>query len=129
MRHMVFAAFLLFLVAGGLHAQHGTAPNGYFPMGYAGDTWTGEVSAVNDANREITLVYKTSKKAETFVGVLQQGYKVKLKDGSPAELKVSTIPTGTRLRVYYMAKDRKVNGQKEKFYEIFRMEFPPAESN
>src|SRR5256885_16752221 len=99
MRHIVFAACLL-LVAGGLHAQHGTAPNGYFPMGYAGDTWSGEVSAVNDANREITLVYNSSKKTETFVGVLQQGYKVKLKDGSLAELKVSMIPIGRRLRVY-----------------------------
>jgi hypothetical protein len=129
MRHTLFAACLL-LMAGILHAQHGTAPNGYFPMGYAGDTWTGDVSAVNDANREITLVYNNSKKTETFVGVLQQGYKVKLeKDGSLAELKVSTIPIGTRLRVYYVAKDRKVNGQKEKFYEIFRMDFPPTQNN
>lgn len=94
-------------------------------MGYNGDTWTGEVSAVNDTDREITLVDTTSKKTETFVGVLQRGYKVKLKNGNLAELTVSTIPTGTRLRVYYMAKDRKINGQKEKFYEIFRMEFPP----
>jgi hypothetical protein len=129
MRHMVCVAFLLFLAVGGLQAQHGSAPNGYFPMGYAGDTWTGEVSAVDDASREITLVYKSSKNTETFVGVLQQGYKVKLKDGSLAELKVSTIPIGTRLRAYYMAKNRKVNGQKEKFYEIFRTEFPPPESN
>ena len=125
MRYMVFAA-CLFLVAGALYAQHGTAPNGYFPMGYAGDTWTGDVSAVNDANREITLVYNGSKKTETFVGVLQQGYNVKLKDGSLAELKVSMIRTGTRLRVYYMAKDRKVNGRKEKFYEIFQIDFLPS---
>ncbi|HXM23060.1 MAG TPA: hypothetical protein VN948_17515 [Terriglobales bacterium] len=125
MRHLLFVVCLLPAVAGVLSAQHGTAPNGYFPMGYNGDTWTGEVSAVNDTDREITLVDTTSKKTETFVGVLQRGYKVKLKNGNLAELTVSTIPTGTRLRVYYMAKDRKINGQKEKFYEIFRMEFPP----
>jgi hypothetical protein len=124
MRHTVFAV-CVFLVAGTLRAQHGTAPNGYFPMGYNGDTWTGQVSAVNDDNHEITLVYNGSKKVETFVGVLQQRYKVKLKDGSPAELKVSMLPIGTRLRVYYTAKDRKVNGHKEKFNEIFRMDFPP----
>jgi len=94
-------------------------------MGYAGDTWTGEVSAVNDANREITLVYNGSKKTETFVGVLQQGYKVKLKDGSLVELKLSMIHTGTRLKVYYMAKDRKVNGRKERFYEIFQIDSLP----
>jgi hypothetical protein len=126
---MVSAAFLLFLAVGGLKAQHSSAPNGYFPMGYAGDTWTGEVSAADDASREITLVYKSSKNTETSVGVLQQGYKVKLKDGSLSELKVSTIPIGTRLRVYYMAKNRKVNGQKEKLYDIFRTEFPPPETN
>jgi hypothetical protein len=125
MRDVLLVICLLPAAVGVLYAQHGTAPNGYFPMGYNGDTWTGEVSMVNDDNREITLVYTTSKKTEKFVGVLQQGYKVKLKDGSLAELRVSTIPTGTRLKVYYMAKDRKVNGQKEKFYEIFRMEFPP----
>ena len=124
MRDTVFAV-CLFLVAGTLHAQHGTAPNGYFPMGYNGDTWTGEVSTVNDHNREITLVYTGGKSTETFVGVLQQGYKVKLKDGGLAELNVSMIPIGTQLRVYYTAKDRKVNGHKEKFYEIFRMDLPP----
>ncbi len=128
MRHMVFAACLLLAVAGILHSQHGTAPNGYFPMGFAGDTWTGEVSAVNDANREIALVYTGKKKTESFVGVLQEGYKAKLKDGTLAELKVSMIHAGTRLRVYYMAKDRKVDGRKEKFYEIFQIDFLPAES-
>jgi hypothetical protein len=124
MRHMLFAA-CIFLVAGVLHAQHGTAPDGYFPIGFAGDMWTGEVSAVNNANREITLVYTGKKKTESFVGVLQQGYRVKLKDGSLAELKFSMIPVGTRLRVYYMAKDRKISGRKEKYYEIFRIDFPP----
>jgi len=126
MRHMVLVACLLLAVAGVLHSQHGTAPNDYFPMGFAGDTWTGEVSAVNDANREITLVYFGKKKTESFVGVLQEGYKVKRKDGELTELKVSTIPSGTRMRVYYMAKDRKVDGRKEKFHEIFRIDFLPA---
>jgi hypothetical protein len=127
MRRMLLGACLLLAVAGALHAQHGTAPNGYFPMGFAGDMWTGEVSAVNDANREITLVYTGKKKTESFVGVVQEGYKAKLKDGSLAELKVSMIPIGRRLRVYYMAKDRKANGRKEKFYEIFQIDFLPSE--
>jgi hypothetical protein len=123
MRHMVCAACLLFLLAGSLHAQHGEAGNGYFPLGYAGDTWTGEVSAMNDDTREITLVYNGPKKTETFVGVLQQGYKAKLKDGSLAEVKVSLIHTGRRMKVYYMAKERKVSGRKERFYEIFKIDF------
>jgi hypothetical protein len=124
---MLLVACLLLAVAGGLHAQHGTAQNGYFPMGCAGDTWVGGVSATDDAKREITLIYTGKKKTESFVGVLQEGYKAKLKDGSLAELKVSMIPIGRRLRVYYMAKDRKVNGRKEKFYEIFQIDFLPSE--
>jgi hypothetical protein len=118
----VVPAMLLFL-AGVCTAQHGTAPNGYYPMGYSGDTWTGEVTSTNDATREVALIYADKKKTETFVGVLQEGYKVKLKDGTLTELKVSTIPVGTRLRVYYMNKDRKVEGRKEKVHEILRIDF------
>ena len=125
MRYMVLT-FCLLLMVESLKAQHGTASNGYFPMGYSGDTWTGEVSALDEAKREITLVYKGKKGDETFVGVLQQGYQVKLKDGKAAELKLGMIPLGTRLTVYYMTKNRKVDGRKEKFYEIFRMEFPQS---
>jgi len=76
---------------------------------------------LDEAKREITLLYKGQKGDETFVGVLQQGYQVKLQDGKVGELKLGMIPLGTRLRVYYTAKNRKVDGRKEKFYEIFRM--------
>jgi len=123
MRHVFLATLLLGLV-GVLDGQHGTAPNGYYPMGYNGDTWTGEVTSVNEDSREITLFYTDGKKkTETFVATVQEGYKVKLKDGSLAELKVSMIPPGSKLRVYYMNKDRKVGGQKEKIHEIFRIDF------
>jgi hypothetical protein len=125
LRYIVLAVCLLSLGVS-LNAQHGTAPNGYFPMGYAGDTWTGEVRALDDAKREITLLYKGKKGDETFVGVVQPAYQVKLKDGKLAELKLGMIPLGTRLTVYYMAKNRKVDGRKEKFYEIFRIEFPQS---
>src|SRR5258708_16289147 len=128
MRHTLLAVFLLPAITGVLHGQHGTASSGYFPMGFSGDTWTGEVSTVNDATREITLVYNGKKKTESFVGVLQEGYQAKLKDGTVAEVKLSLLHPGRRLRVYYMAKDRKVDGHKEKFYEIFQIDFLPAEN-
>jgi hypothetical protein len=102
-------------------AQHGTSENGYWPMGYNGDTWTGVVSATNDETREITLTYMKRDKIQTFVGVLEVGYKVKSNDGTPHELKVSEIPQGTRLKVYYMERDRKIEGRKVKFHEIFRL--------
>ena len=121
MRYTVLTVCPLLMVV-----LHGTASNDYFPPGYAGDTWTGEVSAVDEAKREITLVYKGKKGDERFVGVVQQGYQVKSKDGKVAELKLTMIPLGTRFTVYYMAKNRKVEGRKEKFYEIFRMVFPQS---
>jgi hypothetical protein len=111
--------WLLFLPLA--HAQHGTAESGYWPMGFNGDTWTGVVSATNDDTREITLTYAKGDKTQTFTGVLQGGYKVKANDGTPHDLKVSEIPLGTRLKVYYMPREHKVEGRKVKYYEIIRL--------
>ena len=108
-------------------AQKGTAEPGHYPMNYNGDTWTGEVTGTNDDTREITLSYKKKDKKETFTGVLEQGYKVKMKDGSYHELKVSDIPAGTRIRVYYVAKGEKVGGEKKKINNIFQVKFLPKE--
>jgi hypothetical protein len=121
----VAACFLLF--TGLLPAQHGTAPNGYYPPGYAGDTWTGEVTDVNDTTREITLTYRKKNKMETFTGALELGYKVRSKSGGEHELKVSEIPLGTQLTVYYMAKWRKVERKKVEYYEILRLATVPSD--
>jgi hypothetical protein len=102
-------------------AQHGTAPSGYYPPGFAGDMWTGEVIAVNDQTREITLAYRKKDRTETFTGVLPEGYRAKLQGGGFREVKVSEFPIGTLLRVYYMAKTRKVEGKKVKYYEIIAL--------
>lgn len=125
MRALSFVVGCLLLWTGMHLAQHGAAPNGYYPPGYSGDTWTGEVAAVNDQTREITLTYPKKDKTESFTGVLQEGYKVGLKGGGDHELKVSEIPIGTRLTVYYMARWRKSEGKKVKYYEIFRVATAP----
>lgn len=70
-----------------------------------GDMWTGVVESANEATREITIV-NPDKKTETFVGVLQDGYQVKLKDGTARELKVSELKPGLRIRVFYKSKDK-----------------------
>ncbi|HTS10220.1 MAG TPA: hypothetical protein VMP68_31950 [Candidatus Eisenbacteria bacterium] len=49
MRYVILAAFISLMI-GSMEAQHGTASDGYFPMGYSGDTWTGAVAAVDEAN-------------------------------------------------------------------------------
>ena len=122
MTRLQFACCLLLALASPGFAQHGEAPNGYYPPGYGGDTWTGEVTATNDATREITLMYTKGSKTETFTGVLREGYKVKLKDGTPHDLKPSEIAPGTRIKVFYSQKTKKDADKKVKYYEIFQFE-------
>ena len=127
MKNIVIGVAFCMLVPIAGRAQHGTAENGYWPMGFNGDTWTGVVSSTNDETREITLTYTKQDKTETFVGVLLDGYKVKAKDGTPHELKVSEIPRGMRVKTYYIERSRKVEGKKVKFNEIFRLTSAPAD--
>jgi hypothetical protein len=100
--------------------QKGTAEPDYYPMGYSGDTWTGIVTSANEDTREFVLTFKKNDKEETFTGVLPKGYKHKMADGAFQEIKVPDL-MGMRLRVYYLTKTRKVNDQKEKFHEVFKI--------
>jgi len=107
----VLLSSVLFLCPG-LWAQKGEAEQGYDPPGYAMTTWTGEVTATNDATREITLTYHKGRKTESFVGVLDEGYRYAVKGGGTHELKVSEIPLGTRVTTYYMEKEKKLTKRK-----------------
>ena len=88
-----------------------------------GDAWTGEVVTANEATREITLSHPDKNKTETFVGLLEEGYKLKMKDGSQRELRVSEITPGTRIRVFYKTKQQDLGGQKMKVRSIYRVDF------
>jgi hypothetical protein len=123
MKHIFLAIFASLILSAPSLAQHGTAEPGYFPFGYNGDTWTGQVSAVDDSTREITLSYTDSKhhKTETFVAELPPGYKSHPKDQEPHDLKPSEIPIGTLVKIYYSVKTRKVGGVKTKYNEIVRI--------
>ena len=68
-----------------------------------GDAWRGVVESSNEATREIRIVNE-NKKTESFTGVLEQGYQVKLKDGTSRELLISELKPGLRLRVFYKSK-------------------------
>jgi hypothetical protein len=102
----------ILLTGGALFAQHGTAPNGYYPAGYSGNTWTGVVSNVNEATGEFTLAYTKGNKTETFVGVPEEGYEVAPKDGPERPLKLSDIHVGRTMTVFYNALTNKVDGKK-----------------
>ena len=48
-------------------AQKGTAESDWYPMGYGGDTWTGEVTAFDNEQRALTLTHGSGKNVQTFV--------------------------------------------------------------
>jgi hypothetical protein len=121
MKRVLLSMVFLATLCAGIDGQHGSAPPGYYPVGYSGDIWTGEIVSTDDVTREITLTYTNGKKSETFTGILKENYQVKMRDGSMKELKPSGIPKGSRITIFYQAKTRKLNGNKEKYYEIFEI--------
>jgi hypothetical protein len=48
-------------------AQKGAADADWYPAGYGGATWTGEVTAIDNDKRTLTLTHGSKKNAETFV--------------------------------------------------------------
>jgi hypothetical protein len=107
-------------------AQHETAPPGYYPLGFVGDMWIGNVIAENNMTREVTLSYTKGTQRQTFVGVLEVP-RFKMKDGSMHTLKPSDIPLGMRIAVIYMPKWKKDAGKNVKYYSIFRLITPPKD--
>ena len=87
-----------------------------------GDSWKGVVESADETTREIKII-NPDKKTETFVGVLEDGYQVKLKDGTSRELKVSELKPGLRVRLFYKSKTRDVAGQRTKVNLINRVQF------
>ena len=118
----------VFVVVTPAIAQHGTAESGYWPMGYNGDTWTGVVTAVDDATREITLAYVGKKKTETFVCTLPDPFNVKA-NGTDRALKPSDIPLGTRLKIYYMKKTVKTASGKKDENLVVDLKTAPTDGN
>lgn len=109
----------LFAFASSAFAQHGTADNGYYPPAYAGDTWTGVVVSANEQNREITLSYTKNGESQTFIGVPEDGYLVHERNGPTRPLKMSDVPIGRTIKVWYMSETKKVDGHKVKVNTIF----------
>jgi hypothetical protein len=85
-----------------------------------GDSWKGVVESSDEVTREIKIV-NSDKKTETFVGVLEDGYQVKLKDGTFRELKMSELKPGLRVQLFY--KSKTLAGQKTKVNVINRVHF------
>ena len=125
MNKFALSLALILLCTGIAAAQHGTAEPGYYPSGFNGDTWSGEVTAVTEDTREFTLTYTKGSNTQTFVGILPKGYTVKMKDGRDYEVKMSEL-MGMRLVAYYITlKKKDANGVKTETHEVFKIKFFP----
>jgi hypothetical protein len=119
MKRLRFLPLAWFVFASAALGQHGTAENGYYPPGYQGDTWTGVVVSASEQTDEITLSYTKGGKSQTFIGAPEAGYLVHEHTGATRPLKMSDIPVGKIIKVWYMEETKKVGGSKVKVNTIF----------
>jgi hypothetical protein len=119
MKHLHFLPLALFVFASAAFAQHGTADNGYYPSAYQGDTWTGVVVSASEQTGEMTLSYTKGGSSQTFVGVPEAGYLVHEHSGATRPLRISDIPVGKIIKVWYIPETRKAGGSKVKVNTIF----------
>jgi hypothetical protein len=64
LRGLLCSGLLMLIFSGTVVAQKGTAPNGYYPAGYNGATFTGKVVLTTDDT--MTLNYVHGSKTDTF---------------------------------------------------------------
>ena len=101
-----FLSFLVTLLCASVaFGQYGRAPNGYYPPAYTGDSFSGKVTAVDEASEQITVSFEDKKKSETFVGRLQEPCAVPSKDGKP--MTALDLPIDTYVTVFFEANVRK----------------------
>lgn len=171
MKRLFVTFACLILCAGVSVAQKGTAEPDYYPMGYSGDTWTGEVTAFDNERRTLTLTHTSGKKALTFVASIPDapyewgrdarnfrvvdfpynkqseyqtfkytgpgkaatilpgaGSGMQRRPNPPASNMISDLAEfkGHSITVYYTTRERKVNGEMEKYNDVWRVRILPA---
>jgi hypothetical protein len=82
-------------------AQHGQAEPGYYPKAFIGDTWQGNVTAVDDQAHTITLTYTKGSKSQILTVRFADGLAVNYTDGTSKAIKPSDIPIGSMALAYY----------------------------
>jgi hypothetical protein len=107
MKRLHFLPLALFVFASPAFGQHGSAENGYYPSSYQGDTWTGVVVSASEQTGEISLSFTKGGKSQTFVGVPEAGYLVHEHSGTTRPLKMSDIPVGKIIKVWYIEETKK----------------------
>jgi hypothetical protein len=99
----VVASFFLLSLPLVVCAQHGKSEKGgLYTFPYKGDTWTGEIVAIDQDTHEISLQC-TNKKGQTerFTAKLTPSFKASVKEHR--EQKVSSLNLGDKVVAYYVA--------------------------
>jgi hypothetical protein len=123
MNRLILSALVALIFSLPLCAQHGTAPNGYYPQTYMGAIFTGTLDSVAPDTQEITLLYTKGSKSEVFTGRLESACGWAEKSGATHSFRASDIPKGTVLTVFYRSVEKKSNGQKTKENSIFAISY------
>ena len=117
----------LALASHSVSSAHGQAEAGYYPAAFIGDTWEGNVTAVDDQARTITLTYTKGSKTQTFVIKFADGMAVHYTDGTSKDLKPSDLPISTSAIAYYNNFSEKINGKRSDVHEAFEVRTKDAE--
>ena len=89
---------------------------------FLGDIVVGQLTGKDETTREITIKYPGEKGPEIFIGILVDGYKIRMENDSRRDLKLNEIIPGMHIRVVYKSGREKINGQETKINKISRLE-------
>ena len=110
--------------AGIAAGQKGSAPSGFYPGNYNGDTFTGAV--IKTEPDSLTLQYRNGAKGEVFSGTVEKPCIGPVK-GAPhqtRELHLTAIPLGSVLTVFYNdVKTKDADGTKHQKNMILALRF------
>jgi hypothetical protein len=101
------------VAASGLNAQKGTAPDGYYPAGYMGSTFTGSLLPAGNNPSRFTLVFAKNGKSETFSAQLEAKCRLSNKAGVTQSFQMEAFSAGAVLTAYYRTAKNKTTHEKE----------------
>lgn len=120
---MKILAAMLLLFPCALLAQHRTAPSGFYPPDYSGDTFTGTVVSTDSLNDTVTLEYHAQQRdlESLLVRLDDGGCAVPSRTGEPMHAK--NIPQGSVVTIFYAPRNEKHDGKKTKAYVAIGISF------
>ena len=104
-------------------AQKGSAPSGFYPSIYHGETFTGNVTDADDGDKCLVLQYDHGPKPETFIGTTESVCLASTKAGPMKELHLSAVPKGTLLTAFYNSETLQEGNAKRMVNSILAIRF------